>query len=76
MFCGRFIPIMFILRLAGTLSEKKYIPASAGTFPTNSTTFVVLLIGIVIIVGGLTFFPALTLGPIAEHFQILAGKSF
>lgn len=76
MFGGRFIPIMFVLRLAGSLAEKKYIPASTGTFPTNGITFVVLLIGVVIIVGGLTFFPALTLGPIAEHFQILAGKSF
>lgn len=76
MFCGRFIPVIFIMRLAGSLAEKKYIPPSIGTFPTNGGTFAVLLTGIVIIVGGLTFFPALTLGPIAEHFQLLAGKSF
>lgn len=76
MFGGRFIPIMFIIRLAGSLAEKKFIPASAGTFPTNGVTFAVLLIGVIIIVGGLTFFPALTLGPVAEHFQVLAGKSF
>lgn len=73
---GRFIPLAFVLRLAGSLSRKKYIPPSSGTFPTHGATFVVLLIGVVVIVGGLTFFPALTLGPIAEHLQILSGKSF
>lgn len=73
---GRFIPIAFVMRLAGSLARKKYIPPSNGTFPTHGATFVVLLIGVVIIVGGLTFFPALTLGPIAEHLQILSGKSF
>jgi len=76
MIFGRFVPIIFVMRLASSLAEKKYIPASIGTFPTNGGTFVLLLIMIVFIVGGLTFFPAITLGPIAEHFQILAGKSF
>lgn len=73
---GRFIPLAFVMRLAGSLAEKKYIPPSIGTFPTTGATFVGLLIGVVFIVGGLTFFPALTLGPIAEYFQILSGKSF
>lgn len=73
---GRFIPLAFVMRLAGSLSRKKYIPPSSGTFPTHGAKFVVLLIGVVIIVGGLTFFPALTLGPVAEHLQILSGKSF
>jgi len=76
MLCGRFLPIIFVMKLAGLLAEKKYIPESVGTFPTNGGTFVVLLIMVIFIVGGLTFFPAITLGPIAEHFQILAGKSF
>ncbi|MBC7473093.1 MAG: potassium-transporting ATPase subunit KdpA [Candidatus Sericytochromatia bacterium] len=76
MFGGRFIPIFFVMRLAGSLVEKKYIPTSVGTFPTTGLTFVILLIGVVIIVGGLTFFPALTLSGVAEHFQLLSGKAF
>lgn len=76
MFGGRFIPIFFVMRFAGSLVQKKYIPPSVGTFPTTGLTFIFLLIGIVIIVGGLTFFPALTLGGIAEHFQLLSGKLF
>lgn len=76
MFGARFIPIIFVMRLAGTLAGKKYIPESIGTFPTTGLTFVFLLIGVVIIVGGLTFFPALTLGGIAEQFQLLEGKVF
>lgn len=76
MFGGRFIPIIFVLRLAGTLSVKKYIPETIGTFPTTGLTFIFLLIGVVIILGGLTFFPALTLAGIIEQFQLLDGKLF
>lgn len=76
MFSARFIPMFFVMKLAGDLAEKKYIPESVGTFPTTGLTFIVLLIGVVIIVGGLTFFPALTLGGIAEQLQLLDGKVF
>jgi K+-transporting ATPase ATPase A chain len=62
-----------ILALAGSLSTKMKVPETAGTLPTNSPLFVGFLVGVVIIVGGLTFFPALALGPIAEHFLVHAG---
>jgi K+-transporting ATPase ATPase A chain len=58
------------------VARKKFVPESAGTFPTDSATFSVLLVGTVVIVGALTFFPALALGPIVEHLQMLAGKTF
>jgi K+-transporting ATPase ATPase A chain len=64
------------MAIAGSLIEKKVVPESLGTFPTDGTLFVVLLIGVVIIVGALTFFPALALGPIVEHFVALAGKVY
>lgn len=70
MLCGRFLMIIPLLALAGSLVRKKRVPESAGTFPTDNATFVVLLIGTVLIVGALTFFPALALGPIVEHFQM------
>ncbi|MEX1254065.1 MAG: potassium-transporting ATPase subunit KdpA [Dehalococcoidia bacterium] len=73
MLLGRFLPMLAILALAGALVTKQKVPATAGTLPTDSSLFVFFLIGVVIIVGGLTFFPALALGPIAEHFLVHAG---
>ncbi len=73
MLAGRFLMIIPLLAIAGSLSAKKSVPASAGTFPTDSPTFVVLLIGVVVIVGALTFFPALALGPVVEHLQMRSG---
>jgi K+-transporting ATPase ATPase A chain len=69
---GRFLPMMAVLALAGALARKQTVPASAGTLPTNTPLFAGLLAGVVIVVGGLTFFPALTLGPIVEHFLMYA----
>jgi K+-transporting ATPase ATPase A chain len=66
---GRFLVILPVLAIAGALAAKKSVPASAGTFPTHGPLFVGLLVGTVVIVGGLTFFPALSLGPIAEHLM-------
>jgi K+-transporting ATPase ATPase A chain len=63
--------IVPLLAVAGSLAQKKMIPASAGTLPTTGPLFVVLLAGVVLIVGALTFFPALALGPIVEHFQMI-----
>ncbi|MHB2017402.1 MAG: potassium-transporting ATPase subunit KdpA [Candidatus Xenobia bacterium] len=76
MMLGRFFMVIPILAIAGSLAAKKYVPTSAGTFPTHGPLFVVLLIGVILIVGGLTFFPALSLGPIVEHLQMLNGKLF
>lgn len=73
MLIGRFLMIVPILAIAGNLARKKYVPQSSGTFATDNGTFVVLLVGTVIIVGALTFFPALSLGPIVEHFQMNQG---
>ncbi len=73
MLATRFLPMVAILALAGALVQKQKVPESAGTLPTNSPLFVGFLVGVVIIVGGLTFFPALALGPIAEHFLVHAG---
>ncbi len=67
MLIGRFIVIVAALAIAGSLAAKKTVPASPGTFPTNGLTFAVVLLGIIVIVGALTFFPALCLGPIVEH---------
>ena len=61
-------------RFAG--AEKKLVPASIGTFPTTGGLFVGLLLGVILIIGGLTFFPALALGPIAEHLTMLSGTAF
>ena len=69
MFVGRFFMLLPLLAVAGSLAQKKAIPASAGTLPTNGPLFVGLLVGVVIIVGALTFFPALSLGPIVEHLM-------
>jgi K+-transporting ATPase ATPase A chain len=76
MLIGRFLMIIPLLAIAGSLAKKKAVPESAGTFPTDSATFTVLLIGVIVIVGALTFFPALSLGPIVEHFQMNAGRTF
>jgi K+-transporting ATPase ATPase A chain len=76
MLIGRFIMIVPMMAVAGSLAAKKIVPASAGTFPTNGTVFVGLLIGVILILGGLTFFPALALGPFVEHFSMNAGTLF
>jgi K+-transporting ATPase ATPase A chain len=73
---GRFLLIVPILALAGNLASKKSVPPSPGTFPVNGSLFTVLLVGVVVIVGALTFFPALSLGPILEHLQLHAGKLY
>jgi len=73
---GRFAMMVPMLALGGFLSERKIVPASAGTFPVTSPLFVVLLIGVILIVGALTFFPALSLGPIVEHLLMGAGRLF
>jgi K+-transporting ATPase ATPase A chain len=76
MLFGRFALIVPLLALAGFMSEKKIAPATAGTFPVTGPLFVLLLVGVILIVGALTFFPALALGPIAEHFLMEAGRLF
>ncbi len=76
MFMGRFLMIVPMLAIAGSLAAKKIVPPSAGTFPTDGGLFVGLLIGVILIIGGLTFFPALALGPIVEHLTMLAGSLF
>jgi K+-transporting ATPase ATPase A chain len=76
MFAGRFLMMIPLLAMAGSLAAKKRIPVSAGTFPTHSPLFVALLVGVVLIVGALTYFPALSLGPIVEHYLMHDGKLF
>ncbi|CAN7272687.1 potassium-transporting ATPase subunit KdpA [Pararhizobium sp. LjRoot238] len=76
MLMGRFLVIIPALAIAGSLVTKKTVPASAGTFPTDGSLFVGLLCGVILIVGGLTFFPALALGPIVEHLAMIAGQTF
>ncbi len=73
---GRFLMIVPMLAIAGNLAAKKYIPASAGTFPVTTPLFSTLLVGVILILGALTFFPALSLGPILEHLLMNAGKVF
>jgi K+-transporting ATPase ATPase A chain len=76
MLIGRFLMIVPMLAIAGSLAEKKLVPPSPGTFPVNTPLFTVLLVGTIVIVGALTFFPALSLGPILEHLLLQAGKTF
>ncbi len=76
MFLGRFLIIVPVLAIASNMARKKVAPPSSGTFPTNGPTFSVLLVSVVVIVAGLTFFPVLSLGPIVEHFLMAAGRSF
>src|SRR6202171_4267511 len=76
MFVGRFAIIVPVLAIAGSLAQKKASPPSSGTFPTNGSVFTILLVSVVLIVGALTFFPVLSLGPIVEHFLMQAGRTF
>ena len=76
MLVGRFFMIIPMLAIAGNLAKKKAVPATAGTFPVTTPLFTVLLVSVIVIVGALTFFPALSLGPILEHLLMAAGKTF
>jgi K+-transporting ATPase ATPase A chain len=76
MVIGRFLMIVPMLAVAGSLAAKKIVPPSAGTFPTHTPLFVGLLVGVILIVGGLTYFPALALGPVVEHFAMNAGNLY
>jgi len=76
MMIGRFAVMVPVLAIAGSLAAKKLVPASSGTFPTDNGLFVALLIGVIIITGGLIYFPALALGPVVEHLQMLAGTLY
>ncbi len=76
MLIGRFIVIIPVLAIAGNLAQKKQTPQSAGTFATDTPIFGILLIGVILIVGALTFLPALSLGPIVEHFLMLSSQTF
>ncbi len=76
MLIGRFLMMLPVLALAGHLAQKKSVPPSPGTFPVNTPLFTVLLVGVVLILGALTFFPALSLGPILEHLVLKAGQLF
>ncbi|WP_404862575.1 potassium-transporting ATPase subunit KdpA [Georhizobium sp. MAB10] len=76
MLLGRFVYIVPMLAVAGSLAAKKSAPASSGTFPTHGPLFITLLVAVILILGGLTFFPALALGPIAEHVSMLSGETF
>jgi potassium-transporting ATPase potassium-binding subunit len=73
---GRFLMIVPVLALAGNLARKKRVPPSTGTFPVNGAMFTVLLTGVILILGALTFFPVLSLGPVLEHLVLHAGQSF
>jgi K+-transporting ATPase ATPase A chain len=74
MLVGRFLMIVPVLAIAGVLAGKKRVPAGPGTLPTNGPLFAALLVGVILIVGALTFFPVLGLGPIVEHFLMQSGK--
>ncbi len=76
MLIGRFLMMIPLLAAAGSLAKKKMVPVSAGTFPTHGSLFVAWLVGVIVIVGALTFFPALCLGPVVEHFLMNNGKLF
>jgi K+-transporting ATPase ATPase A chain len=76
MLVGRFVVIIPVMEIAGSLARKKITPSNAGTFPTEHILFVILLTGVVIIFGALTFFPMLVLGPIAEHLLMLTHQVF
>jgi potassium-transporting ATPase potassium-binding subunit len=76
MFIGRFGVIIPVMAIAGSMAQKKITPVSSGTFHTDNSLFIILLIGVILIVGGLTFFPALSLGPIIEHFLMHSGVTF
>jgi K+-transporting ATPase ATPase A chain len=76
MFAGRFLVIIPVLCIAGMLVAKGRVPPATGTLPTHGPLFVSVLVGTVVIVGGLTFFPALALGPVVEHFAMVQGVSY
>ena len=76
MWIGRFFVIVPMLAIAGSLAAKKYTPETAGSFPTTGGLWVGLLVGVVLILGGLTFLPSLALGPIADHLAMISGKTF
>jgi K+-transporting ATPase ATPase A chain len=76
MWVGRFAVIVPVLAIAGSMAGKKVAPPSLGTFPTDGPLFVGLLMAVILIVGALTFFPTLTLGPIAEHLLLASGRTF
>jgi K+-transporting ATPase ATPase A chain len=76
MMIGRFFVIIPVLAIAGSMAAKKTVPVSMGTFPTHGSLFVGLSLGVIMIIGGLTFFPALALGPIVENFAMNAGNLF
>ncbi len=76
MFIGRFLMIIPMLAIAGSLVQKKIVPSSAGTFPTHSPLFVGLVIGVIVITGGLIYFPAVALGPLVEHYAMIAGTLY
>ncbi len=76
MLIGRFLIIVPTLAIAGSLAAKRIVPPSAGTFPTHGSLFIGLLIAVIVVIGGLTFFPVLALGPIVEHFALTAGTLF
>jgi K+-transporting ATPase ATPase A chain len=76
MLVGRFLIIIPVLAIAGNLARKKTVPPSLGTFPVTTPLFATLLVSVIVIVGALTFFPALSLGPIVEHLLMYAGKTF
>jgi potassium-transporting ATPase potassium-binding subunit len=73
MWIGRFFMIIPMLAIAGSLAAKKYTPETAGSFPTTGVLWVGLLIGVILIMGGLTFLPSLALGPIADHLAMISG---
>jgi K+-transporting ATPase ATPase A chain len=76
MFFGRFLMIIPLMGIAGSLAAKKKIAETAGTFPVDGALFTFLLVGVILIVGALTYFPVLSLGPYVEHFLMNAGKVF
>jgi potassium-transporting ATPase potassium-binding subunit len=76
MLIGRFLMIVPLLAMAGSLGRKRLTPTGAGTLHTDSATFVVMLVAVIVVVGALEYFPAMSLGPIAEHFNMVAGKLF
>ena len=76
MLVGRFLMIVPLLAIAGSMVKKKRVAPSAGTFQTDTPLFAGLLVGVVVIVGALTYFPAVSLGPIVEHFLMHGGKTF
>jgi K+-transporting ATPase ATPase A chain len=76
MLLGRFFIIIPVLAIAGNLARKKTVPPSAGTFPVTTPLFTILLVSVIVIVGALTFLPALSLGPIVEHLLMHAGQTF